>query len=463
MSVGLRGRAVEGSIRADVVVIGGGIAGAAAALAARRKGRQVALVRRAWGATALSAGLLDLAPDPFASPAQPLGERRDVRGCIRALALRSPRHPWSLLAERLERLPALLGRAAEESGGRLRFTPLEAENRCVLTPLGTLKTSAGGQDAVLRGDLHHGGRIGVVGFARHPAWDAELLAASLAELATVAGLRCGAAAVPTDYLDRIDDYALRPLQLAARIEKDPDRLVQSIRRALPPGVDRLLLPPLLGTDDPAPVLAHLEAALGLPCAELPAASTAPLPGLRLQRLLEARLEAAGVQLLHGEATSDGDVAGLRVTAPLAPILDPSHFDEGRATAEPPPPPSHRVEAVAVVLATGRYVGGGIRRNGRLRESVFDLPVAIDGGIDPGSWPGSLTSVEKGGEQPAFRAGVAVDRQLRPLDRDGTPRDTRLFACGSVLAGNDPARDGAGLGLSWCTGWLAGEAACGEGG
>jgi glycerol-3-phosphate dehydrogenase subunit B len=460
----MRGRMAREAIVADVIVIGGGIAGAAAALAARREGRTVALVRRAWGATALSGGTLDLAPDPLASANAPLGERRDVLACIRALALRRPDHPWAMLQDRLGEIPAALAAATEESGGRLAFGALDAENRCLLTPLGTLKATAGGQDGVLAGDLLRGGRIGVVGFARHPGWDADLLAAALEELAARSSLRCSAHAVACDTLDRIEDFSLHPHQLAAKIEADPDRFAQSIRRALPPGVDRLLLPPLLGVGDPRPLLGMLENVLQLPCAELPATSTAPLPGLRLQHLLEARLEEQGVALWHGEAFApDGTPGSLQVRVPTPQILDASRFDEGRAAVQHDAPPSWRASAGAVILATGRYVGGGIHRAGRLRETVFDLPVAVGGERDTGSWIGSITTQAHAGDQPAFAAGIRVDRDLQPLDEAGARRAEDLYACGSVLAGNDPARDGAGPGLSWCTGWLAGVAAAKNGG
>lgn len=459
-AAGPRGRTVAGPLHADVVVIGGGIAGAAAALAARRHGRSVALVRRSWGNTALASGTLDLAPDPLAAPGLPLGERRSVLDCVRAGARLWPGHPWTVLAERPGDFAAALVAAREESGGRLAFGALAEENHCLLTPLATLKLTAGGVDDVLEGDLRRGGVAGVVGFRCHPAWDAALLARALREVAGLAGVRCGARAVACDFLDRVEDFALRPHQLAARIAADPERLAASIRRALPAGVERLLLPPLLGTDDPRPVLAHLEEALGLPCAELPAAGTAPVPGLRLQRLLEARLEAAGVELWLGEAhAEDGAPDALQVHAPTPPILDPSVFDEGRARARPEPPPSFPVRAGAVVLATGRFVGGGIRRDERLREAVFDLPVTDGGG---GRWAAG-TLGDFAGEQELFRSGVRIDAQLRPLDRDGRPRGASLFACGSVVGGSDPARDGAGHGLSWCTGWLAGEAAARQGG
>ena len=47
------------ALTADVVVVGGGMAGACAALAAREQGAKVLLVSRASGATTLSSGAID--------------------------------------------------------------------------------------------------------------------------------------------------------------------------------------------------------------------------------------------------------------------------------------------------------------------------------------------------------------------------------------------------------------------
>jgi len=52
-------------MRIDVLVIGGGMAGAVAASKAADLGREVAVVRKGYGATALSSGVIDIAVDPL--------------------------------------------------------------------------------------------------------------------------------------------------------------------------------------------------------------------------------------------------------------------------------------------------------------------------------------------------------------------------------------------------------------
>src|SRR5579864_5140745 len=95
----------------DVVVVGGGLAGCWAAATAASAGARVTLVRRALGATAVSAGPLDFVP-----PA----EAADPAGWLGRLARSDPEHPYvaggvgpSLeeLEEEADRLAAALGNA----------------------------------------------------------------------------------------------------------------------------------------------------------------------------------------------------------------------------------------------------------------------------------------------------------------------------------------------------------------
>jgi glycerol-3-phosphate dehydrogenase subunit B len=456
--------AVEG-IEADVVVIGGGAAGAVAALAAREAGLRVAVVRRAYGATAVSSGAADLAPDPVASAASPRGDRRSVRASVEALALRRPDHPYAVLRRRLGELDEALAFAAAATGGALAFAPLDGENRLLLSPLGTVKATAGGLPSILAGELGGAGTVGVVGFDLWPAFDARVVAAGGTEAAARAGLSARLVPVLLDFLRGAEDPALLPHEVAARIAAPGgvERLAGSIRRAVAGlAVDRLLLPPVL-PDDGA-IRARLGEALGIPWAETPAGPPS-LPGLRLQRLLDRRLNAAGIALHHGEAVARGGVLHLRDASPT--VLPAERFDgglegveavAGAAAVVPPEPPLAPVQAKAVVLATGKFLGGGLARRNTVEETVFGLPVWPGAPVEPTRWPGDLTAPDLAAEQPYFRAGVRIDDRLRPLGAGGGPARPDLFACGAVLAGNDPARDGAGLGLAMFTGYLAGRGA-----
>jgi glycerol-3-phosphate dehydrogenase subunit B len=117
-----------------------------------------------------------------------------------------------------------------------------------------------------------------------------------------------------------------------------------------------------------------------------------------------------------------------------------------------------VAARAAVLATGKFIGGGIERDRRFRETVVGLPVFAGAQQVGGGFVGDLLGERVESDQVAFRAGVRIDEALRPLGADGGPASKTLFAAGSVIRGYDPASDKTGLGVAIFTGYLAGEAA-----
>jgi glycerol-3-phosphate dehydrogenase subunit B len=119
-----------------------------------------------------------------------------------------------------------------------------------------------------------------------------------------------------------------------------------------------------------------------------------------------------------------------------------------------------IEADAVVLATGRFVGGGVEAGAEVvREPLLALPLYDADGRRIDGIP-AWRSARKGygNEQPLFSAGVRTDRRLRPLGSHGRPHHARLFAAGDLLGGFDPSRERTGLGVALISGIHAGRAA-----
>ena len=98
--------------------------------------------------------------------------------------------------------------------------------------------------------------------------------------------------------------------------------------------------------------------------------------------------------------------------------------------------------------------GGLEKNGCIHEPLMKLPVFSQG--KPCNSSNRLTAHRLRDAQPFFAAGVRTDGRLRPLDEAGGIVDERLFACGDLLAGHDPASDGSAMGVALFTGYLAGR-------
>jgi glycerol-3-phosphate dehydrogenase subunit B len=423
--------------RVDVLVVGGGLAGAVAALAARAQGASVLLVRRSPGATALSGGAIGVSPDLDALPDDPLRGRRSPLESARRLAARRPGHPYARLG--VGALEEALGFAAAHLSALLE--PPDGRPRFLAHVSGGVAECALCLRSQAAGDLRRArGLAAVVGFSGHLGFDARLVASAVARLTPAGGP--SVAVVEATAFTGPEDGALRPVELALALERAgaAEALGVAIRAALPRGATVALVPPVLGLDPEARVHARVEEAAGLPVAEV-VADPPSVPGLRLDAALLARLAGAGVEL-H--------------SADLEPGAGPGQATRiGEAL----------VEASAWVLASGRFLGGGLARRGRLVEPLLGLPVLASeagaAGLElAGRPPALLTVRQRTAAQPLLAAGLAVDAACRPLDEAGRPFSERLFAAGAIIGGHEHAADQTGLGVAILSGWIAGRGAAG---
>ncbi len=422
-------------LEADVLVIGGGMAGTIAALAARAAGARVVAVRRSPGATALSSGAISVAPHRPAHPDEPLAARRGPIDAARALAAARPDHPYALLG--VEALEAALAFAARELEPLLA-PPLD-RSRVLATAFGSAVSAALCQRSMEAGDLLAvRGTLAVAGFAGHLAFDAELVAAGLERYVARGGPAPRAVRVE---LPGIVSPLARPHELARALEAPgaAEALGDALRGALPPAARAALLPPVLGLDPAARVAERVAKTAGVPVGET-LSDVPSVPGVRLQRALEDRLRDAGVVTVTAEITAGWAVPG-----------------------EPVDAGGTKIRAATWVLATGRFVGGGIARRGTLVEPALRLPVQATEGRESGVHlavrpASSLTVRDRRSPQPLLSAGLRVDEALRPLDERGRPVHPRLHAAGAVVGGHEQATDGTGLGVAILTGWLAARAA-----
>jgi glycerol-3-phosphate dehydrogenase subunit B len=369
-----------------VIVIGGGIAGVAAALASTDRGARVTLVRRAPGATMLTAGGWQ-GPLP-----EPLDGHFEAAG-----------HPWPVIQQLLPAPDGSLRRYARAA---------RAQSRAEIVSL-TLVA----------------GINGLAGF------EANVLARMWSE---VTGEDVQAVTIS---LERTPSAGWSPPALAAEIARAPDQ----VRQLLAPHIEAtraraVILPAVLGLEPEDNVRQAIESGIDVAVGEALAASPS-IPGWRLGITLDRMLARAGVNVIVGTATRavahDGRLEAVAVRA-----------REGE----------RQLEANAFVLASGKYIGGGIITDGRLREAVLDCPVWIEhaGEIFEQAEPLALTNADRREEQPLLGAGVAVDAEGHPVDRNAEPIFQNLWAAGAVRRGYDSPASG--LGHAATEGWAAGERA-----
>ena len=446
-----------------LLILGGGLAGATAALTARARGARVTLVAGTPGALAGWSGRLDAFGPwteprsgalPFEGPAQsratPPTARLTRRARFDALRLRRPHHPYLRLGLDLDDLDthlraALSGLAGGGPAPLLLTAPCPAP-----TSAGTVTLSDGGPSSVqLPPDLR----------AAPIVW-LHIPGASPYPPASLAALLAHQLGRPEGGVDMVEvacpDLPLAgpPTAIAHRLEGGPEsatgaRLAEAIAEAVS-GAPRgalILSPPIWGhTLGCAEAWrAHLRALTHHHHAEALAVGE-PVFGLRLWRWLHAAMADRGVELIAGRAL---DLAFERQGARLSSARIALSGGASRELGD----------LRAVILATGRHAGGGLRGSKPLREALLGLPLYLGGHVldNPEIDPTSLLPERPWQDSTLSLMGLGIDARCRPLNDKGQPFAENLFAAGRLIGGTHPSIDGTAQGVDLVTGALAQEA------
>ncbi|WP_293030960.1 glycerol-3-phosphate dehydrogenase subunit GlpB [Natronococcus sp.] len=425
------------AITDDVLVIGGGIAGATAALAAAEEGVDVRLVAHKQSTLRNASGLIDVlgytheGEGPIVDPFERLEELPES-------------HPYRRVGT--EAVREALSFFDEIAGDAYAGDHTDS-NALVPTHGGTVKPTARYPVSTAAGLASDPQETLLVGFETLTDFDAPLAASHL----EAAGAPFSARGVTLQFPGIVRDDAkltryAHLLDHEERVEtaagdRSAREALASIVKPHLEGESRVGFPALLGDEHAAEVRAELAESLGADVFEVPMGPPS-LPGIRLEDLLYEALEDAGVRVTSGVPVvgyeTDGDAI--------------DHVLVDRHGQEIP----H--EAGQYVLATGGLVGKGVRsERERVFEPIFDcyVPHADD------RYDWFVDDVF--GEQPYARFGVVPDRELRPLDADEEPEFANLRAAGAVLGGYDYAAEKSGAGVSLATGYVAGGRAGAEAG
>jgi glycerol-3-phosphate dehydrogenase subunit B len=405
----------------DVVVVGAGLAGLAAAVRLAESGARVLVVAKGIGATHLSGGTIDVlgyTPARVERPAEALAPFLAER----------PDHPYALVGA--EAIDAALAwfkdRVANGSLAPYAYTGSAAENLLLPTAVGVPRPSAVVPETMAPGDLRAGGPVVAVGFRAMKDFHPALLADTLT--------RSGAARARAVQLEVVPEGRADANALAyARAFDDPafrgQVVAQLAGRRFESG-ERLAFPAVLGIADPHGAWTALEHALGRPVFEVPTLPPS-VSGMRVFAILREALRRAGGTLLLNNVVIGAEREGSRVRALRTRV----GLREERRGAD------------WVVLATGGFAAGGIALDSRwtARETALGLPLSGVPAPDEARFsPGYLDS------HPIGRAGVAVDAELRPEGWEN------VLVAGATLAGAEPWKEKSGDGISLATGHRAAE-------
>ncbi len=422
-------KALQRVSKVDVVVVGAGLSGLAAAWYAARRGMKTVVLGWTRGELPFASGLLDLLG------VFPVGRGQtwdDPWAGVAALIEACPEHPYGRLGmQRIKKAwDEFLGALAEAG---MEYHGWPDRNAGAPTAAGSIKTTYRVPRTMWPGveGLGDARPALIVDFNGMKDFSAMQVAAVLGR--HWPGLRARRLSFPYPFpgVDRNN------LQMAEALDSTEVRAaLASLVRPEIEGCDLVGFPAILGMRSPRTVAGELEAMIGKPVFEIPTLPPS-VPGHRLMGALDTLLTKAGVDLrlsrrLAGIDTQERRCVGVRI--------------EVERNVE-------TIETRGLILATGRFIGGGLSADmERVHETLLDLPVHQPERRE--QWHRERFFDLEG--HPLSRAGLLTDESFRPLDRSGGCAFENLFAIGSILAHHDWIREKSGSGIALATAYGAVE-------
>ena len=414
-------------IQTDLVIIGAGMTGMAAGVFAANRGLSAVVVGGA-GAFEYASGLLDL----WGLTHQGQGYCKDPWQCLSRISETFPQHPFLKIPESdIEKAFDELTDTLKKNG--LTYTGMPRENSRIITSFGTAKPTyrfpltMDSNAAALRGKKSLM-LLDFQGLREFRAKFVQQVLASTWQDINIAAI---------DFPQRSSRSELfTPLMAQAmETEQVQDKFAAAIKPLLK-GEQFLGLPAILGINGPDDILKRLEKLLGIKLFEIPT-SPVSVPGIRLRETFRKALTDTSVTRLP-----DQRVIKAAHTPGRGFVLE-TGTQSGTGTA--------RIQAKSCLLATGRFLSKGLVSDRKgVKEGVFNLPVSQP--TNRKDWH-ALTYFDPNGHA-INQAGLETDERFRPLGKGAEPAHERLYAAGSILAGQDWMRTRSGAGLSIATAFHA---------
>ena len=408
----------------DVVIIGAGLAGFSAALAAIKNNKKVLVTARGLGNFYSASGYIDFLGYYPANSRKPL---QNPKNSLKELIENNPNHPYSLIGEKaIKAAFSIFLQTSREMG--LPYTGTLDENVLMPSAAGALvPTSLYPVTADKR--VTEADELLVVGIREmadfYPAYAAHNLKKQLK-----ASIKHTWVALELAINRELNSYDIALAMEKAEIRQ---RLVDQLKKAAVKG-SLVAIPAVLGVKASQETIKNIEEELECRVLEFPTLPPSVM-GYRLAENLKNYLELQGVDFIVGHPVSHVQYDG-RICKEIGITTG-----SGRIK---------KIKANSFVLATGGVLSEGLLvYPGEIKETVFGLPV----GMVQEAIPENFFNMD---EFSISYSGVMTNEKLQPV-KAGTQEVLyeNIYVAGATLAGYDPFIEKSGNGVALASGYKAG--------
>lgn len=380
---------------ADVIVIGGGLAGLMAASVAASRGQKVIVLTYGSGSLPLASGTIDVinatAPD----------------AAIKAL---DKKHPYKKIGIRnvdsaIKFLCDVTAQANLPYNGKINA------QIPVVTAVGTIKYSCIVPESMDASNLADKKKIFVANIKGIKDFYAKMLVDNLKKHFPDKDFE-----IATIDLNLLGGRDITCMDAAQILTDNEQPLASELKQFNATADDAIIMPPifgLAGNFSRSIVQTQIRAEI----IETTCLPPSP-PGIRLQRAFMKHLQKANVRFYENSKVVRGEFKGRKVTGVVIENAVREKFFPARK----------------FILATGGFYSGGLtmREFDNPKEPIFNLPVFFPKGAENWSNPNLFDDKPQG----FSTAGILTNDNINPLDEDGDIIYDNLHVVGANLGGVD---------------------------
>jgi len=402
----------------DLIIIGLGLSGLMAAKTAAEMGEKTLVIGKGTGSLCLFSNTIDVLGNLPEGTKMVSGLPRWIKD--------HPEHPYSKLG--WEKIEQALSCFRSTFQSQYTFQSVDDENCLIPTGVGTYRPTYLIPSTMSAGTPLEKGKVLIVGFKGFKDFYAPYMADQL---------KCRGIIIP---LLEFQGQEMIATSIARLMERQSFRelLGKEVKKHMD-GESRVGFPALLGVHNPFTVKKDLEEIIGVEVFEIPILPPS-IPGMRIFRHFKEWLIQRGVTFLLGHS-----VLKAHLNAKRCESIEVSH-----------PPLSQSYSADRFILATGRFIGGGLKADEEsIFEPLFNLPLLQQGSRD--NWFANSFF----NSHSIHQAGILIDSFLRPVNEKGEHLLDNVWIAGSILAGHDCIQEKSREGVEIATGYWAAKSAMGR--